>query len=112
MIPSVLTSQIRRGVEDFLQTTFPPSNRFFHGLLDRLIAKEGTQALVCAPAPARVVNNSTWPAAGAGVAPPTAPDPDRLLRQLGIQRDFTACKKAVAINVENAVRGSHVASRI
>lgn len=41
MIPSVLTSQIRRGVEDFLQTTFPPSNRFFHGLLDRLIAKEG-----------------------------------------------------------------------
>ena len=41
MIPSILTSQIRRGVEDFLQTTFPPSNRFFHGLLDRLIAKEG-----------------------------------------------------------------------
>ncbi len=41
MIPSVLTSQIRRGVEDFLQTTFPPSNQFFHGLLDRLIAKEG-----------------------------------------------------------------------
>lgn len=41
MIPSVLTSQIRRGVEDFLQTTFPPSNRFFHGLLDRLISKEG-----------------------------------------------------------------------
>lgn len=29
MIPSVLTNQIRRGVEDFLQTTFPPSNRFF-----------------------------------------------------------------------------------
>lgn len=41
MIPSVLTGQIRRGVEDFLQTTFPPSNRFFHGMLDRLIAKEG-----------------------------------------------------------------------
>ena len=41
MIPSILTSQIRRGVEDFLQTTFPPSNRFFHGILDRLIAKEG-----------------------------------------------------------------------
>jgi DEAD/DEAH box helicase domain-containing protein len=41
MIPSILTSQIRRGVEDFLQTTFPPSNRFFHGMLDRLIAKEG-----------------------------------------------------------------------
>jgi DEAD/DEAH box helicase domain-containing protein len=41
MIPSVLTCQIRRGVEDFLQTTFPPSNRFFHGLLDRLIARDG-----------------------------------------------------------------------
>lgn len=41
MIPSVLTGQIRRGVEDFLQTTFPPSNRFFHGLLERLIAKDG-----------------------------------------------------------------------
>lgn len=41
MIPSVLTGQIRRGVEDFLQTTFPPSNRFFHGLLDRLIARDG-----------------------------------------------------------------------
>ena len=36
MIPSVLSSQIRRGVEDFLQTTFPSSNRFFHNLLDRL----------------------------------------------------------------------------
>ena len=34
MIPSILTSEIRRRVEDFLQTTFPPSNRFFHGLLD------------------------------------------------------------------------------
>jgi DEAD/DEAH box helicase domain-containing protein len=41
MIPSILTSQIRGCVEDFLQTTFPPSNRFFHCLLDRLIAKEG-----------------------------------------------------------------------
>jgi hypothetical protein len=27
MIPTILKSQIRRGVEDFLQTTFPPSNR-------------------------------------------------------------------------------------
>ena len=25
----------------FLQTTFPPSDRLFHGMLDRLIAKEG-----------------------------------------------------------------------
>jgi len=41
MTPSVLTSQIRRAVEDFLQTAFPPWIRFFHGLLDRLIAKEG-----------------------------------------------------------------------
>jgi DEAD/DEAH box helicase domain-containing protein len=41
MIPSVLSSQIRRGVEDFLQTTFPASNRFFHRMLDLLIAKAG-----------------------------------------------------------------------
>ena len=41
MPPSVITSQIRRGVEDFRQTMLPPSNRFPHGLLDRLIAKDG-----------------------------------------------------------------------
>ncbi len=36
MIPSVIASQVERGIEDFLRTTFPPSNPFFHGILDRL----------------------------------------------------------------------------
>lgn len=34
MFPSVLTSQIRRGVEDFLQATFPPSNRVIQDWLN------------------------------------------------------------------------------
>ena len=42
MIPSVLAQQVRRGVEDFLHTTFPISTPFFHGLLDRLFAEEGS----------------------------------------------------------------------
>lgn len=36
MIPSVISSQVQRGIEDFLRTTFPPSNPFFHGILERL----------------------------------------------------------------------------
>lgn len=36
MIPSIIASQVERGIEDFLRTTFPPSNPFFHGILDRL----------------------------------------------------------------------------
>jgi len=36
MIPSVLTSQVRQGIEDFLRTTFPISTPLFHGLLERL----------------------------------------------------------------------------
>jgi len=36
VIPSVIASQVERGIEDFLRTTFPPSNPFFHGILDRL----------------------------------------------------------------------------
>lgn len=39
MIPSVISSQIRKGVEDFLRTTFPPSNPFFQGVMDRLIGR-------------------------------------------------------------------------
>jgi hypothetical protein len=31
MIPSVLFSQVKKGVEDFLKTTFPVSTPFFHG---------------------------------------------------------------------------------
>lgn len=42
MIPSVLSQQLRQGVEDFLQTTFPVSTTFFHGIVDRLLKeKEG-----------------------------------------------------------------------
>lgn len=36
MIPSVIASQVEQGIEDFLRTSFPPSNPFFHGILDRL----------------------------------------------------------------------------
>jgi hypothetical protein len=31
MIPSVLSSQVQKGVEDFLNTTFLFSTPFFHG---------------------------------------------------------------------------------
>ncbi|MBN1859584.1 DEAD/DEAH box helicase [Candidatus Bipolaricaulota bacterium] len=36
MIPSVISSQIERGIKDFLRTTFPPSTPFFEGILERL----------------------------------------------------------------------------
>lgn len=41
MIPSVLSNQIRNGIEDFLKTTFPVSTPFFHGIIDRLLEKDG-----------------------------------------------------------------------
>jgi DEAD/DEAH box helicase domain-containing protein len=41
MIPSVLAGQVRRGIEDFLLTTFPITNPFFAGCLDRLLAQPG-----------------------------------------------------------------------
>jgi len=37
MIPSVLSSQVRKGVEDFLKTTFPVSTPFFHGVMERFL---------------------------------------------------------------------------
>jgi DEAD/DEAH box helicase domain-containing protein len=40
MIPSILAAQLRKGVEDFLKTTFPVSTPFFHGIIDRLLAGE------------------------------------------------------------------------
>jgi DEAD/DEAH box helicase domain-containing protein len=39
MIPSVLAEQVERGVKDFLLTTFPITNPFFEGCLDRLLAR-------------------------------------------------------------------------
>ena len=41
MIPSVLSRQLRQGVEDFLITTFPVSTPFFHDIVDRLLAEDG-----------------------------------------------------------------------
>lgn len=40
MIPSVLSQQLKQGVEDFLRTTFPVSTPFFHGIIDRLLAED------------------------------------------------------------------------
>lgn len=41
MIPSVLSSQVRQGIEDFLQTTFPITTPFFHGIIERLLNEDG-----------------------------------------------------------------------
>jgi DEAD/DEAH box helicase domain-containing protein len=41
MIPSVLAAQVRRGIEDFLLTTFPITNPYFAGCLERLLAMPG-----------------------------------------------------------------------
>ena len=41
MIPSVIARQIQRGVEDFLLTTFPITNPFFAGALEKLLAAPG-----------------------------------------------------------------------
>lgn len=40
MIPSILSSQVRRGIEEFLRTTFPITTPFFAGSLDRLFHSE------------------------------------------------------------------------
>ena len=41
MIPSVLSSQVKKGVEDFLKETLPVSTPFFHGVMDRLLGEDG-----------------------------------------------------------------------
>ena len=41
MIPSVIARQVQRGVEDFLLTTFPITNPFFAGTLEKLLATPG-----------------------------------------------------------------------
>jgi DEAD/DEAH box helicase domain-containing protein len=40
MIPSVLSTQVRQGVEDFLRTTYPPAEPFFADVLESLIAEQ------------------------------------------------------------------------
>jgi DEAD/DEAH box helicase domain-containing protein len=42
MLPSVLTSQLQTGVEDFLRTTFPTTTPHFHGMLGRFFDREGS----------------------------------------------------------------------
>ena len=37
MIPSVLSNQVKKGVEDFLETTFPVAPPLFHGVMDRFL---------------------------------------------------------------------------
>lgn len=42
MIPSVISSQLKQGVEDFLRTTFPVTTQFFRGLIEDLLNQEGS----------------------------------------------------------------------
>jgi len=41
MIPSILATHVRRGIEDFITTTFPTSTPFFHGLTERMMKEDG-----------------------------------------------------------------------
>lgn len=40
MIPSVISTQVRQGVEDFLRTTYPPAEPFFSNVLESLITQQ------------------------------------------------------------------------
>jgi DEAD/DEAH box helicase domain-containing protein len=40
MIPSVISSQLKQGVDDFLRTTFPISTPFFHGLVENILSQK------------------------------------------------------------------------
>ncbi|MFH1621629.1 MAG: DEAD/DEAH box helicase [Candidatus Omnitrophota bacterium] len=42
MIPSVIASQLKQGVDDFLRTTFPISTPLFHGLVEDLLNQKGS----------------------------------------------------------------------
>lgn len=41
MIPSVISKQLKQGVDDFLRTTFPISTNAFSGVVDDLLKEEG-----------------------------------------------------------------------
>ena len=43
MLASVFVSQLQRGVEDFLCTTFPGTTPHVHGMLDRFFDGAGTR---------------------------------------------------------------------
>jgi len=40
VIPSVVARQVKQGITDFLQTTFPATTSLFNGALDRVLARE------------------------------------------------------------------------
>lgn len=40
MIPSVISTQVRQGIEDFLRTTYPPAEPFCGEVLESLITEE------------------------------------------------------------------------
>lgn len=40
MIPSVLSSQVETGLSDFIKTTFPVTNPFFHGIIDTIFERD------------------------------------------------------------------------
>lgn len=42
MIPSVISTQVRQGIEDFLRTTYPPAEPFFADVLENLFAEHET----------------------------------------------------------------------
>jgi DEAD/DEAH box helicase domain-containing protein len=40
VIPSVLSTQVRRGLQDFILTTFPITNPFFNKTIERLFTRD------------------------------------------------------------------------
>jgi len=40
MIPTMLAREVRRGVEDYIRTTFPVTSPYFGGMLDRFLRRE------------------------------------------------------------------------
>ena len=42
MIPSIIASQLKQGLDDFLRTTFPIATPYFHGLVKDLINQKGS----------------------------------------------------------------------
>jgi DEAD/DEAH box helicase domain-containing protein len=40
MIPTMLAREVRRGVEDYIRTTFPVTSPYFRGMLDGFLQRE------------------------------------------------------------------------
>ena len=41
MLPSLLTRDIQTRLKQYLTTAYAPSNRFFHGVMDRFLDRDG-----------------------------------------------------------------------